>query len=261
MKVYAVKLLAVLNVAGYMIMIVVNILANTLPINGVTTGEVSNMYPNLFTPASFTFSIWGLIYILLALFTVYQTGVLSKGKTNALAADIGWLFFISSLANTAWIFMWHYKFIFLSAAVMLILLLSLIGIYIRLSGRKAVSSKEKFFAHLPFSVYLGWISVATIANIAALLVSVNWNGFGIPEEIWTIFVIILAAVLGSLFVLKKKDIAYGLVIIWAFIGIIIKHLDYYKAEYKGIIITVIIVTAIIGIEILKTYRKRLKAKT
>ena len=166
----AIKIIAAIS---YLVMVVVNWLAASLPINGVTPGEVSDSYPNLFAPAGLTFAIWGLIYLLLAIFIVYQLGN-SHGNTNPAKAEllrnIGVLFSISSLANSAWIFSWHYRIIPLSMLLMAVLLICLIMINQRLAKEKLRAS-EKFFIRLPFSLYFGWITVATIANATVLLVS------------------------------------------------------------------------------------------
>ncbi|MCF8008773.1 MAG: hypothetical protein K9K32_03310 [Halanaerobiales bacterium] len=217
----------VLNSISFVMVILINFLANYLPINGYNTGELSDMYPNLFVPAGVTFSIWGLIYLLLAIFIVAQF-ISFKGNINQkkeeIIEKIGIFFFISSLANIGWIFTWHNLSLFFSLVFMLIILLSLIKIYNNLEiGKKNYSLKLYSIFILPFSIYLGWISVATIANVTTLLVDLNWNGFGLSEVFWTILVIIVGLILALLSLLLKKDIAYSLVIVWAYLGIVIKR--------------------------------------
>ena len=168
--------LSILNLLGFLGTVVVNALASILPINNMKTGELSDLYPNLFVPAGLTFAIWGLIYVLLAIFVVYQ--LIPSVRRDAQKVDfvqkIGLLFFISSLANIGWIFAWHYKIVPLSLALMLILLGCLIAIYLRLNiGKSEAPKAEKYSVHLPFSVYLGWITIAAIANVTALLVDIN----------------------------------------------------------------------------------------
>jgi len=236
--------LKVLCVISYVVMIIVNVMAVVLPINGVTPGQVSDSYPNLFAPAGITFSIWSVIYILLLCFTIYQLGNFpgtnSQISINS-ANKIRLYFVISSIANAAWIFSWHYKLIPLSMLLMIIILISLIKITNELSG-KQLSFKENLFVRLPFSIYFGWITVATIANVTTLLVSLGWDGFGIPQEIWAVIVMIIGAAIGLTAMLKNKDIAYGLVIIWAYIGIWLKHMSPagFNGQYTKIITTVII---------------------
>jgi hypothetical protein len=208
--------------------IVVNALANILPINNRFTAEISDSFPNLFVPSGFTFSIWGIIYFLLILFAVYQgRDILKKEKIEMpFLKRISFLFIVGSLANIGWIFAWHYEQIFLSLIFMLILFVSLLLIYLRLDiGKVEVNFTEKIFVHVPFSVYLGWITVATIANVTALLVQVGWDGFGISEMIWTILVLIVGTIIASIIIISRKDIAYGLVIVWAFFGIMIKRIN------------------------------------
>ncbi|MGO1820195.1 MAG: tryptophan-rich sensory protein, partial [Senegalia sp. (in: firmicutes)] len=170
----------------YIAMIVTNALANILPINGLTTGEVSDSFENLFAPAGLTFSIWGLIYLLLGLYSLYQAGLFRDNNRRAkLLNSIGIIFSISSIANAAWIFSWHYKVLSLSILLMLVILISLITIVKKINKEK-LFMKEKLFISLPFSIYFGWITVATIANITAFLVDIGWNQFGLSEVFWTI---------------------------------------------------------------------------
>ncbi|MFY9901673.1 MAG: tryptophan-rich sensory protein [Trichococcus sp.] len=237
----------------YLIMIAVNAMANILPINGIDTGAVSDSYPNLFAPAGLTFSIWGVIYLLLLGYTLYQFGIFqgdkSKVKTELLR-KVGIVFSASSVVNAAWIFSWHYRMIGLSVILMLVILLSLIYInQLILKGK--LDQKEKLFIRLPFSVYFGWITVATIANITTLLVDIGWNGFGISESIWTILIIIIGLAIGAVTMIRNHDIAYGLVIIWAYAGILIKHMsqDGFAGQYKGIITTVIACIVLMGVAI------------
>ncbi len=233
-----VKILVVITFLG---MVAVNALANILPINGVTTGGVSDSYPNIFAPAGLTFAIWGVIYLLLAAYTLYQAGLFQGNKDTVkkgLISKVSAVFIISSIVNTAWIFSWHYYMIPLSMALMAALLVCLIIINKKLS-KETLTLREKFFIRLPFSVYFGWITVAIIANATVLLVSLNWDAFGISETVWACAVITVGMVIGSLTMLKHKDIAYGLVLIWAYLGILIKHISTFNGEYPAVIAVVI----------------------
>jgi len=229
---------------SFLVMIVVNALANILPINGVNTGQVSSSYPNLFTPAGLTFSIWGVIYFLLAAYTLYQMG-LFQGSRNTLNVDllnkIGVIFSISSLANAAWIFSWHYHLIPLSMILMLVILSCLILINKVIKGEQH-TGRENFFIRLPFSVYFGWITVATIANATTLLVSIGWDGFGLSDVTWAIIIILVGMIIGLATMLKNSDIPYGLVFIWAYVGIWIKHTSAggFSGKYSTVIATVIV---------------------
>jgi hypothetical protein len=224
-------------------MVIVNILANILPINGVTTGQVSDSYSNLFAPAGITFAIWGLIYLLLAGYTLYQLGFFQKdvfvAKVNLLE-KIGIYFSISSVANAAWIFSWHYYLIPVSMLLMAVILVCLVLINMTINN-EWLSTREKIFIRLPFSVYFGWITVAAIANAVVLLVSLGWYGLGISEPIWAVIIISIGVVIGIAAMLNNKDTAYGLVFIWAYAGILIKHLSEsgFSGQYPAVIITVI----------------------
>ena len=244
--------LQIANVGAFLATVLVNALANILPLNGKTTGEISNSYPNLFTPAEYVFSIWGLIYALLLIFVIFQATPRQK-ETNFLR-KIGYFFVLSSIANISWIFLWHYEQIVLSIIPMFVLLGTLIAIYLRLQiGRSNVPLKEKLYVHLPFSVYLGWITVAPIANVAAALVAINWDGWGISEVTWTVLVIIVALIITSSVIITRKDIAFSLVIVWALIGIIFKQI-----EVQSIVITaslsVIVIIVFIVASMLKMKR-------
>lgn len=217
----------VLNSIGLLATLIVNYLANALPLNGKTTGELSDAYPNLFVPAGITFAIWAVIYSLLLAFIIYQIVWLvrnDEARTNFLD-QIGYWFLASSLFNVSWLFAWHWEIIGLSLVLMLGILISLIMIYVRLGiGLNEVVTGERLAVHIPISVYLGWISVATIANVTTLLVDIGWNGFGIAAATWAAIMVIVAAALAVLLLLQRKDFAYALVIIWALIGIIIKRM-------------------------------------
>lgn len=231
----------ILALLAYIAMIVVNFLATSLPINNRGTGEISDAYSNLFAPAGITFSIWGLIYLLLAIYVIYQF----KSKNGGLLKKINILFIITSIANILWIFAWHYDYIGLSLALMLVLLIGLIKIADTLRSNE-LTAEEKKFIGIPFSVYFGWITVATIANVTVFLVSINWGGFGIAEFIWTSIILLIGATIGILRMNKDKSVAYGLVLVWAYLGILLKHLsnDGFAGQYTVVITTVIICLAL-----------------
>ena len=217
------RLLQITNIIGFAAVVAVNILANALPINGKTTAELSDSYPNLFVPAGYVFAIWGVIYLLLLTFTVYQASPKRRGAQ--FLGKIGWLFGLSCAANVVWIFLWHYELIFPSLIAMFALLGSLIMIYLRLDiGRGNPQREERLYVHLPFSIYLGWITVAPIANVVAALVSIDWGGFGLGEVTWTVTMIVVAVILTLLNIQTRGDVGYTLVIIWALGGIIVKQM-------------------------------------
>ncbi len=229
------KILAGLNTVLFLGVLAVNYMANALPINGLNTGELSDFIPNLFVPAGVTFSIWGLIYALLAVFILHQFHSLKK-RNGRFIGDIGVWFSVSSFANICWIFAWHYRQIPLSLAFMLVILFSLIIIVVRLRpNRKYARGLERIAVYHSFSIYLGWISVATIANVTAVLVTIGWNGFGLPEEFWTAIVIAVAIILALISLNRYRDIPYALVIDWALAGIILKRYQTGAFEYIWIL--------------------------
>lgn len=228
---------------SYVAVVAVNYLANALPLNNLTTGEVSDAYPNLFAPAGITFSIWGVIYLLLALFVLYYLGLF--GRDRKVPDRIAYLFIATCIANIVWIFSWHYLVIWLSVIWMLVLLASLILLASALRGHE-YSSKEYWFVRLPFSVYFGWVTVATIANITVFLVSIGWNGFGLPDAFWMIIVLVIGMAICLWRSFKDLDVAYVLVFIWAYIGILIKHVsDAGFAGHYGNVVTTIIVCLVV----------------
>jgi len=234
--------LSILNMLGFLGVVIVNALAVTLPINNKTTEQLSDQYPNLFVPAGLTFSIWGVIYILLAIFVIYGLIIAFRKDTQKLSfiENIGILFFISCLANIGWIFAWHYEILPLSLVLMLLLLGSLITIYLRLRIGKSDSTRiVKYLVHLPFSIYLGWITIATIANVTALLVDVNWNTFGLGEQFWAVAVIIVGIAIALSILFTRKDIFYCLVVDWALLGILLKRLADSTPVQNVIVITIV----------------------
>jgi hypothetical protein len=212
----------ILIVLAVVATIAINGLANALPINGLQTGEISDSFPVYFTPAGYVFAIWGLIYLGLLAYAVYQA--LPAQRQNPRLRSIRTLFLVGSLANIAWILLWHYQLFPLTLIAMLVLLGTLIGIYLRLRiGRSSPPLIERLAVDLPFSIYLGWITVATIANVTALLSYWGWNGFGVSEEAWLVTTLAVALVVATLMAVTRRDAAFLLVLAWAFAGIGVKH--------------------------------------
>jgi hypothetical protein len=213
-----------INLLAAIVTIAFNGLANALPLNGQSTGEISDRFQAYFVPAGYVFSIWGLIYIGWLAFAIYQ--LLPAQRDNPRLQRIGYLFAVSGAANMAWLFLWHYEYFVLTVAAMLILLLLLIAIYVRLRiGQIQVAPLERWCVDIPFSVYLGWITVATIANVTAVLNYLQWDGWGLSPETWTVIMLIAGFCIASAVSLTRGDVAYMLVIVWAFVGIAVKHAD------------------------------------
>ncbi len=213
------------NLVVYAVTVVVNGMAVALPLNGQSTAEISDRFPVLVTPANYVFAIWSLIYTLLLVFSVYQA--LPSRATDPALRAIGYLPALSGILNTVWIFLWHYNVFALTVPVMVGLLLTLIVIYVRLGigARQATSRGETLAIRLPWSVYLGWITIATIANVATTLFWLDWDGFGIAAEVWAVAVLAVGVAIAAANALLRRDVAYGLVIVWAYAGIAVKQAD------------------------------------
>lgn len=200
-----------------------NTLANLLPLNGQTTGAVSARFPVLITPPGYVFGIWGLIYTGLIAYAAYQA--LPARRDNARLRRIAWPFVLSCAANIAWLLLWHYNQFGLTLGAMVGLLLALITVDRRLGRPGALPLDELIFARLPFSIYLGWISVATIVNATVVLYDAGWDGFGVAPEVWTTALLGVGAGLGATMALREGDPAYPLVLAWAFAGVAGKNAD------------------------------------
>ena len=256
-----VRVLKHMNLVFFVIMIGVNIIANVMPLGHGKTGVISEKYPNMFTPAPITFSIWGIIYILVGFFITYQCCFLDSNLfTGIFINQIGYWFIISCIMNIGWLFSWHYERIGLSMIFMVGLLCSLIIITKRLLpieiSHITGSSIIPFFAKIStygFDIYLGWIVAATIANMSVLLVKLNWNRFGMSEELTTIIVLVLGIMLAVLMVAVSKRYFAALAIAWAYGGILIRHVSQkgyagkypLVAIYAGVGVAAIIVSCVV----------------
>lgn len=210
------------NLVTVIIALTVNILASAIPLNGQNTGEISDRFQVYFVPAGYVFAIWGIIYIGWIAFIIYQFR--ASQKESPRLRRLGYLFALSNLANAAWLFSWHYNYFGLSVIIMLTLLGLLIASYLRLDvNRTSVSPAERWSVDIPFSVYLGWITVATVANVTDLLYLIEWSGFGIAPQVWAVIMIVVASAVGFLMTLTRRDAAYLFVLVWSFIGIAVKQ--------------------------------------
>lgn len=210
------------NLFSVILALAVNILASTLPLNGQNTGEISDRFQVLFVPAGYVFAIWGVIYLGWTAFIIFQFQ--TPQKESPRLKRLGYLFAISNVANAAWLFCWHYNLFGLSVLVMLTLLGLLIASYLRLDvNRSSVMLVEYWSVDVVFSVYLGWITVATVANISDWLYLVEWNGFGISAQSWAVIMLTIASLLGLAMALTRRDAGYLSVLVWAFIGIAVKQ--------------------------------------
>ena len=233
-------LVKILTLVSFVGMVTVNALANILPINGIDTGAVSDAYPNLFAPAGVTFSIWGVIYLCLAAYVVYQF-LPQPAKRAEIFRQLNLWFILSSLVNATWIFFWHYQQMGVTVILMLVLLFSLIKIS-AITNEKSLSTKDKLMVKIPFGLYFGWITIATIANITTLLVSIGWKNWILPDEAWMIVILLVGAVIASITAIKARNLAYGLVPVWAYFGIYLKHTSplFFNNMYPSVIFVIVL---------------------
>ncbi len=250
------KTTAVINLVAFLGMLTVNILATSLPLNGLTTGELSDALPNLFVPIGLTFSIWGVIWVLLGAYVVLQLRT-AFGARRATATEperpspysprvAGPWFAVNMVLNAAWIFFWHYQMVGVSVVIMLGLLFSLIVMFLRTERAIGLGAPaNRSFARVPISVYLGWITIATVANITAFLVWVGWDGFGIPEVGWTVFVIAVALGLTVAMLLRHRNVAFAAVAVWSFIGIAAKRVTVGTPEGPAVLIAAAVAAGLV----------------
>ncbi|NTV35948.1 MAG: tryptophan-rich sensory protein [Anaerolineaceae bacterium] len=211
----------ILVLVAVLAVIVVNALANILPINGQNTGDISDSFSIFFVPSGYVFSIWGVIYLFLISFAIYQ--LLPAQRDNVRLTKAAPWILLGSAANIIWIFLWHYKQFALTLPAMLTLLASLIATYLVLGiGVKPASVIEKLLVNTTFSIYLGWITVATIANVTQVLFFYNWDGFGIAPAVWAAVMLAAAVIVAALMTFTRRDTVYLLVLIWAIVGIAVK---------------------------------------
>ncbi|QUL55482.1 tryptophan-rich sensory protein [Paenibacillus tritici] len=221
------------NLLLFLGVIAVNTLSVTLPLGGNSTGEISDRYHTDLTPAGYAFSIWSLIYLLLAGFIIYQFRSDTGGRDSV--QRIGIWFMLSCIFNMGWLLLWHYLYIELSLVVMLLLLISLIVIYRRTRSIADPTTGETWLVKLPFSIYLGWISVATIVNVSVVLVKNNWDGFGLSASLWAVIMLCVGTVLAVLVSYPYRDSIYPLVFVWAYIAIALEHQDTESIFFTGLI--------------------------
>lgn len=221
------KSVQVLNIVALIITIIINYLSNTGIFNGNTMATVSDRYHNYFTPEGYAFSIWGLIYLGLLAFVIYQArSLFKKVEDDWPVKQIGWWFIISCIANSLWVIAWLYDFIGVSVVLMIVLLVSLIRIiYATRMELDDLPLKKIAFVWWPFCLYSGWITVALIANVSAWLTKLNWNGFGISGTSWAIIMIIIAGIINLIITWKRNMREFGLVGAWALVAIAVANWD------------------------------------
>lgn len=245
------KKFQIMNIIAVVFTIMMNALANILPFNGVNTGQVADRFFNYFTPAGYIFSIWSVIYTLLIIFIFYQARASQSGEMYL--GKIGYLYLITAFFNVTWLIAFHFAFdnnllLLLTEPLMLGILVTLLYTYVKLEiGIAEVPLSQKLAVHLPISVYGGWISVATIANTASVLNEFFTFAPDI-EYLWTALVLVVALLITMLMLAKRRDFAFGLVVVWAASGIAVKWttvevipLIFWTASIVGIVIVLTII--------------------
>lgn len=265
-----VKNLAILNLVFFMIAFTVSNLSQLKIFGGITNKTISDKYDTVFTPAGVTFSIWGVIYLALFGFTIYKLVQSDRADAHDSVrqdiSKIGYLFVINNIATTFWIFAFTYEYLLVSVLLIIVQFITLLMIAVRLNlydHHKMLANKV--FTQFPLSIYFAWICVATIANISLYLVSIGWDGFGIAPDIWAVIMIIVTIILAIFMITAKRNPFFGLVIIWALYGIVLKRTEVDEIAFKDVIVTAWIGIGIISILTLYqlykvfTYSKKLNA--
>jgi hypothetical protein len=211
-----------LTLAAIVSTFVVNVLSNIYPLNGMNIGDISNteFADVLITPANYAFAIWGVIYLGLFGFGIYQLlpAQRSREPLNTIRA---WVI-VACVAQIAWVYLFLMRFFWGSVVAMLAILISLIGVYLQRPQLER-SRGDRWLIKVPFSIYLGWISVATVVNVATALYSVNWTGGGISPQIWTVAMLVVSGAIALILLWQRYDIAFAGVLIWAAVAIALRH--------------------------------------
>jgi hypothetical protein len=240
------QLLTVLAILGSF---VVNALSNLRPPNGQTIGDISNtQFANvLVTPANYAFAIWGVIYIGLICFCVYQ--FLPPRKQHPNLNAVSYFVVLASVAQALWVYLFLERLFTFSVFAMLAILLCLIGAYVQLGYDRSPSPQDRWLLRVPLSTYLGWISVATVVNVALTLYNAGWNGWGLSAEVWTVLMLIVSAGIGITLLLKRRDLAFALVLVWAFIAIAVKRSTIPAIALSAIILSAILLGLVLWVRV------------
>lgn len=256
------KKMSIIVILSFIMMIIVNIGVNIIPLNGVTTGEISMRYNTLFAPSGFTFWIWGLIYFLLGSYCYYQYNfyIRYRRSTDRVMKRVNQYFLVSNLLNSAWIICWHYELLPMTVIIMVFLLLILIRIRQTIARRSTLNSRERMYLLVPFSVYFSWITIATIANVSSLLVYLKWNTKNLSKETVTVGVVIIGFLIGYMTMIYFLDVVYGLVFLWSFIGILVRQVTVFNSIYSLLIITISVGIVLILLAIIQVVMVRAKSR-
>jgi tryptophan-rich sensory protein len=219
-----------------------NGISQAIPLNNQTSADIANrITPNYFLPANYVFSIWGVIYIGLIVYSIYQ--LLPAQRENRTLKAIAPWFWVTCIANMTWLVLFHYNQFLLSTVAMIALLVSLVVIYLRLR-RDVLTRAEYWFVSVPMSIYFGWITVATVANFTYVLLDANWDGFGISAEVWGAIMIVVAGLIASVVAFRYRDLAYGGVIVWAYVGLFARHEGVMEVVVPALAMSAVVVAAV-----------------
>ena len=251
------KIYQIINGVALVITVIINYLSNTGIFNGETMATVSAKYQNLFTPAGYAFSIWGLIYLGLFGFVVYfGPFVRQTNEKEKVVLKVGWWFLISCLANSLWVMTWLYDYTFLTILLMVLLFVSLLKIIHHTQAIAFLATHSKcIFLKIPFQLYAGWISVALIANIAAYLTKIGWDGFGLSATMWAIIMFAIALIIHLLMIWQAQMPVFGLVAVWALIAIAVANKSVNNTVYTAAVMAAFIVLLNVIVYYMQ-YRKR-----
>jgi len=250
------RILQIGNSIAFVSVVFINYLSNTGLMNNTTIGEISGSYRSLFTPAGYTFAIWGVIYFLLFGFVIYQGRSLwsKKVKNDDFVTRTGWWFIVSCIFNSAWVFAWIFEYTGLSCVLILLLLFSLLQIIFKNRMKLDVESLPIItFLWWPFVIYSGWVTVASIANISTYLIKIGWEGFGISDVIWAIILIIIATLINIIVIWKRNMCEFALVGAWALVGIGSANIDNHDIITYTAFISAVLLIIISGIHGIKNF--------
>lgn len=259
------KKLSIINLIGLLIHIALSYGTQLKLVNPQEVGEVSDKYPSLFTPAGFTFAIWGLIYLSLLTFCIYHIVRAYKEDDNHPAnrdtRKIGYIFLVNNLVTAAWLLAWTHEYLLLSVILIFTQLITLLIIHRRLSIHDASRAMpSKFFTQFPLSIYFGWITIATIANTSTFLHSIRWSGWGVSDINWTITLIATAVMVTVWVINRRRNTIYGLVVLWALYGIVTNLKERDAINFEPIIWVAMGGMAIVALAVLFSILRNLRIK-
>ena len=234
--------LRILALASFGFVLVMNVVASALPLNELSVGGVSDKYTTLFAPIDFTFGIWGLIYLGLTIYTFTQ----AFQDNEAITKITPW-FIAANIFNGSWIIAWRLELLWLSSLILIGLLICLYKIN-KVATAKKTTFEQTISVRLPFEIYFGWVTVATIANISSFLVQLGFqDGYLISAESWTIAILVVATLIGTATALVNSSPAYSLVLVWAFFGIYSRHTSPFEwnFQYPNIILATQVLMAVL----------------